>query len=669
MLKILRKYRAWFLAIGGTLLMISFLAPQAVEQLRGDPAKRVIATLGTEKVRAGELHEATLEYKALERFNEWFLKQTLNVENGDHWFLLTREAQRAGLIGEYGDGQSFIPMLVTELTPRMVEEKYYRQFQSLGPEFALQFARQMAAQELQDPERRRAAEQQVEEVLASGMHYGMGEARMTDVDFYRTLAKARGVLRLINTYAGAARISDRRAVVEAAQRADATYADVLVIPADRALDGIPEPTAEQLQANFEKFRDVQPGAGEFGIGYRLPDRIRLEWLELERAAFESVVTVDPVEVRKRQTKDRAADPAGFAEERTRIEAELKKEQVGELMAEANQIVKAQVSGQVRRLETDGDFRRLPADWASTRIPLESIAQKVVEGLMATRGVTIPLPKVVSKADWLSAEQVAQLPGIGAAGVNLGPRLMPLAEAVMDVKELGGKGAGLGLQVLVTQIERDVQDAAQNRYYFTVLDARKASPPESLDEVREQVVRGTRTIMAYEKLSAEAEKYKTLAATDGLEALAKLFEGETPAAAPGQDPPPAPTPLTVRRAVGVSRDQISPSDELLDRPAFREPVREIGSRLDPLRPADEVAVAERVVVVALPQHTSLAVAVVIGRKPLTQETYRRFAGRQMEALGVEELRSAAGEESLLAPFTYKALADRLNFKLKSPEDQG
>ncbi|MCC6677208.1 MAG: hypothetical protein IT436_08690 [Phycisphaerales bacterium] len=666
MLKILRKYKNWFLAIGGTLLMVSFLTPQAVQQLHGDPAKRVIATLGEEKIRAMDLQKASFEYKALERFNELLLKQTLEVENSDHWFLLTREAERAGMVGEYGDGETFLPMLVTELTPRLVEERYYQQFQSIGPEFARQFARQMAGQEMQDPEKRRQAEAQVTQMLAAGMMAGMGESRMTEQEFYRALAKARGVLRLINSYAGAARVSDRHAVYEAAQRADATYADIVLIPADRALEGIPEPTPEQLKANFDQFRDVTPGQGDFGIGYRLADRTRIEWLELDRAVFEAAVNVDPVEVRKRQTKDRVKDPAGFAEERAKIEADLKNEQVALLLTEAQQIIKSQISGQVRKLESDSEFRKLPADWATTRIGWESIAQKVVEGLKASRGVTIPLPKVVSKAEWLSAEQISALPGIGQAMLRSGPRNMPVAEALLDVKELGGKGAGIGLQALIPQIEPPAQDAAQNRYYFTVLDARKASAPESIDEVRDQVVKNTRLLLAYEKLKAEAGRYKDLAVSDGLEAVARLFDVPAPAAEPGKEPPPATPPLTVRKGVGISRDQVIPQDQTLDRPEFREAIRAVGAKLDPLKPADVVPVSDRAVAVPLPQHTSLAVAVVIGRKPLTEETYRRFAGRQIEGLSMEELRAAAGDKSALEPFSYKALAERLGFKLKREE---
>lgn len=666
MLKILRKYKNWFLAVGGTLLMISFLAPQAVDQMRGDPNKRVIATLGDEKIRAGDLQKASFEYKALERFNELLLRQTLEIENSDHWFLLTRAAERAGLVGDFGDGQTFLPMLVTELTPRLIEERYYQQFQSIGPDFARQFARQMAGQEMQDPEKRAKAEDEVSQILANGMMQGMHEARFSEEDFFRTLAKARGVLRLINSYAAAARVSDRHALVEAAQRADATYTDIVVIPADRALEGIPEPTAEQLAENFEKYRDVAPGQGDMGVGYRLNDRVRLEWLELDRAAFESAVAIDAVEVRKRQTKDRAKDPTGFAEERARIETELRNEQVAQLLSEAQQIIKAQISGQVRKLETDGDFRKLPADWATTRISWESIAQKIVEGLKTSRGVTVPLPKVVSKAEWLSAEQVGALPGIGQSMVRSGPRTVPLGDALMDVKELGGKGAGLGLQAMISPFESPAMDAAQNRYYFTVLEARKASPPESIDEVREQVTRNTRLLMAFEKLKAEADRYKALAVSDGLEAVAKLFEVPAPAAEPGKEPPAVTPPLVVRRGVGVSRDQVIPQDATLDQPNFREAVRAIGAGLDPLKPADTIEVAQRTVAVPLPRQLNLAVAMVIGRKPLTEETYRRFAGRQIEGLAVEELRTAAGEQSALAPFTYKALAERLNFKFKRDE---
>lgn len=677
MLKVLRKYRQWVLAIGGTLLMVSFLAPQAVTQMRGDPAKQVIASLGTEKVRAGELQQAAMEYKALEDFDDTLIRRGLGVENGDHWFLLTKEAERAGLVGEHGDGESFLPVLAQELAPKLAAQMQLMELQrqspdllrQIDPQIAMSFAQQMAANDMRDPEKHKKLVEEATGILVSRMHRGAGETRMTETQFYQALAKARGVMRLVNTYAGAARVSDRLAISEAALRADAVYTDLVVIPADRALSGIAEPTAEEIQANYEKYRDTAPGEGEFAIGYRQPNRVKVEWLRLDKAAFDAAVTVDPVEVRKKQTIDRAKDPQGFAAERARIEAELKEAQVSQLMSEAAQIVVAQVKTQTRKLETDGDFKKLPTDWAANRPNWESIAQKVVEGLKTTRGVTVALPTVVSKSgSWLTQNEVMTLDGLGQASLHLGPRTAPVAQAIMDVKELDGKGAGVGLQALVPQIEPPATDMAGNRYYFTVLEARKTSAPDSIDEVRDEVVKNTKLLKGYEALKSGAEEYKRLAGEQGLETVSKLFPGEMPAAVPGQEPV-APPPLIVRKGVGVMRDQVNPQDAALDVAAFRDTAREVGLKLDPVADPATVPAEQRVYTAALPKDRSLVVGMVIGRKPITNESFRRIASRQIEGLGFEELRTAAGAEGPLAPLSFKSLSERMQFKYKGREDGG
>ena len=156
--------------------------------------------------------------------------------------------------------------------------------------------------------------------------------------------------------------------------------------------------------------------------------------------------VDPVEVRKRQTVDRAKDAQGFAAERARIESELRDAQVSQLMSEAAQIVKAQVLAQVRKLETDGDFKKLPADWAANRPNWESIAQKVVDGIKTSRGVTIALPTVVSKSgSWLTEDELTALAVIMSGeeppqkeGQNHGLRAAVLKRAVGRSLEVQSK---------------------------------------------------------------------------------------------------------------------------------------------------------------------------------------------------------------------------------------
>ncbi len=57
---------------------------------------------------------------------------------------------------------------------------------------------------------------------------------------------------------------------------------VATFPADDFLEGVPEPTEEQVAQQFAKARHLLPGAPtnktEFGFGYRQPDRARIAWL-------------------------------------------------------------------------------------------------------------------------------------------------------------------------------------------------------------------------------------------------------------------------------------------------------------------------------------------------------------------------------------------------------
>src|SRR5205823_12971421 len=121
-------------------------------------------------------------------------------------------------------------------------------------------------------------------------------SQMNEDDGERMMARAAGVLRMMNSYARAARISDRLAAVEARKARDAAVADYVFIPANLFADQVPDPTPAVLQAHFDKYKTVKPGEGEYGIGYLFPARVRIEWLKLDRSLFEKGVTLDPVEV-------------------------------------------------------------------------------------------------------------------------------------------------------------------------------------------------------------------------------------------------------------------------------------------------------------------------------------------------------------------------------------
>src|SRR5947207_9792431 len=98
MVKILRKYNKYILVVGGSLLMIAFLMPQAFQQLAGNREKQTYARMGDRKITYADIGRAEQEFHTLDRFSSMLVKQVIGAENSDHWFLLTTAAERAGFI-------------------------------------------------------------------------------------------------------------------------------------------------------------------------------------------------------------------------------------------------------------------------------------------------------------------------------------------------------------------------------------------------------------------------------------------------------------------------------------------------------------------------------------------------------------------------------------------
>src|SRR5262245_30876076 len=105
MFKFLRKYNKVMLAVFGVLLMITFLIPQAFDRFshaRG-ASGATIGLVGDQKVTGAELERARRELKILAAIRQE-IPGLGAMKDPEHWYLLVREAQDAGLIGT---GESF----------------------------------------------------------------------------------------------------------------------------------------------------------------------------------------------------------------------------------------------------------------------------------------------------------------------------------------------------------------------------------------------------------------------------------------------------------------------------------------------------------------------------------------------------------------------------------
>lgn len=671
MLKFLRKYNKWILVIGGSLLMVAFLMPNVIQRLGANPMRRVVARLGTEKVTWGQQIAAARELDALASFAPTLVSVVVEDRNPDHWMLLVREAERGGYVGVGGDGVDWISDLARFEANRLVLEQLQQQFGPAAANFLF---------DLPDTLRRR---QQAADQLANDMMRNRGRiaarSGLSEAEFDLALSRLRGVVRMVEAYHQLARISEPRARSAARLAHDLLYLDALVLGADLLLDQIDPPDDQALQDHFDRYRDQLPGTGQFGMGYRQPPRVRLAYLTLDREAISNAIPLDPVEVRKRWSRQRERYGESWDEARPAVERDLRRELTDAALESARRTIRAEIMRVTRTLEEVDGYFVLPDDWNQRQPHLEQIAQRVVETVRRDASVDIPLPPVhVLAGDWLTADALARLEGIGRSTVRFGARAISFPDAVMSVRELGG--GPVRVQVGVPAVDLPARDARGNEYYFVVLEARPESPPASLEEVRDQIERDVRRLAAFHRLEARLDELLRLAIDDSLDAVATHFavttgsesppaDGATPSDEPDADAAP-----TVLRRVAVRRDRVESSEARLNSAVFRERAFELAASFDPAVPVDQLDAAARTFAVALPDSLSIAVARIVAYRPLTIERYRQVVHEVATSLQMREL-AETGRLPDDNPYSFARLSERLRFRpvgrtsIESADDAG
>jgi hypothetical protein len=648
MLKTLEKYKQYVLVIGGSLLMVAFIMPSAMHQLRGDPADSVVAYVGNEKVRGAELGLAYRELIALNAIAPLLTRSAGILDRDDeHWFLLSRDAQRSGFVGGESDGELFLYGDLVEIVAYQLARQQYGQ---------------VADQIFQQPSFRTPMIEQAQKAMPNMAEHVQREARLTRSEFYTALAKLRGVLRLEQSFVQAGRLSDRRLQLASQEIRDGASVNAVVIPATRLSGEVADPTDAQLTEHFEKYKAVKPNESDNGIGYYQPERVKLAWILVDHAAIADSVKVDPVEANKRWRKDNPAKPAEeYAKDRPAIEEQIRKERVADIHAQIDKIWRAQILAATRRLSAEGEYRKLPDDWATTRPTLESIARNIVDNIQSSTGVTIPTPVIVSRdANWLTAEDVFNIPGLGQGTVTLGNNSLPAWQFIFTARELFPVApkvppAGVAVQAGVPVAEAHAQDNRENRFYFMVLDTRRAGPADSLADIREKVIKGYKSIEAFQILTARSPEYLKKAQDSGVEALVAEFEPAPGLEATGTDE------VKLLSRTLVTGQRVWGSEPRIQNDAFRDAARAIRTRIDPTKPIEQLGALDRTFAVPLPGSLALAVGQVAAVEPLTSEDFRSFGENFVREVQVKEFEKTGKSVEEAGPFSVASLRASLNYR--------
>jgi len=589
MFKFLRKYNKLILAIGGTLLLIVFLIPQAIQSLsqRAATTGIVVATVGDgETVSAREWEQVQGEMLFMQRSGRQFFVQLGEIKEPAHWYLLAREAEQAGLVG---------------LSPTAVATE----------------------------------EQLVTIALQGGVNVAFAD---------RALARIFGVEHMLALYLNAGKLSDRRLLHESERLLHQVEASIVVIEADADASQAAF-TEAQLQAQFEQYADVSAGSGERGFGYRMPHRAKLEWLAIPYESIREIIAADDEATRgialRRHWRDHALTdglpPVSTAADvpdivRDHLINQLTQARIDEIAKWAADELQAPRRGFPQR----AGYYELPADWAAKMLKFPDLADKIRERY------SIGQPEYHAAGDrFHTMPELAELSGIGTATTDKFGTPRALDHLVGQAKEFGGSTLVFAQQDVAGPPLRGDDGSI---YFFRIIATDPARRPASLDEVRDQVLADLRRVDHYDRLAAETGAIEARAQTAGL--LSVAMDHDTIVH------PPEVIALCNPYLISLG-SFVSPLPVIGQNEQAVGRIIDHALSLPRDRKLADLPLAQRVIAVAVPEKLAVLVVRLDQQLPLTRPTYEQLASAvQLQTLlrldeldGGEALKSAFSYDAL------------------------
>jgi hypothetical protein len=493
-----------------------------------------------------------------------------------------------------------------------------------------------------------------------------GSARQAPQVVLQTLANLRGVERLIRMTQSAGRMSEARLKVGARELLTDVSCDVVPLSAATLGDSVPvpPPTPDQLTATFEKGKSSLPGAGPGGIGYKFPDRVRIEWLMVPAGniarSLESDPALGPVELRKEFRRNPAAfgvpaaelgpdKPApAFDAYATRVRADVERRLIKERAERIAAAVRDWNRVAMKDVPVDGGIATLPADWSTRRPDLAVLAAE----LSSRFGMDKPIPGTSGDA-WFTSAEIDGNAFLGKSTVQEFGQPMRISQIVRELRELKADGR---LPVQAGVIGPVAMTPTDDVLVWRVTEAQASHEPASMAEVLDEVTKDATAQARYDVLATRVPELTELARTDGIDGVSRKY-GTSLQSAPSvhlADP-------AVLRQYGIRFPGSMPvAGQDVD--AIRAVVAK-ALALPTDRPVSALPEADRVIAVAVPAKLAVIVARVNDVKPLTIEDFRTLesSGNLSAALMQDEPRT-----DLTVAFGKDAITKRTGFELKNPD---
>ncbi len=349
-------------------------------------------------------------------------------------------------------------------------------------------------------------------------------------------------------------------------------------------DKVPAPTPEQLKEQYEKYRETLPGnsgsGNPFGFGYKYPDRVKLQYIEVRRSEVRRAVQTAKTEHRWEvdsykyyllhqdqfaTTQPAATQPTGgnsmsldtpakgpttrpFPQVADQVKQHLIEQETTKLEMQVFEKISAALGGDYMSYSgavPQGATQPTTMPLSSVRVPYNTFdyLKALAAQIQSTDGV---LPVVTSVNDhFVSPAEAMKLPGIGQAKVEQEDLASYLERSVTEFNPNNQNGNGT---LALWQPSSALKDDLDDLFVLRVTDAQAAHVPASLAEVQDQVRQDWIKKQAYDMAHASAEKVLNEAKVDGLRSAAQQdglkiittggFMNKSNADIPGYHLPPA-----------------------------------------------------------------------------------------------------------------------------------
>jgi len=284
-----------------------------------------------------------------------------------------------------------------------------------------------------------------------------------------------------------------------------------VLKAESFISAVKDVTESALKEQFDKYKQYPAGQGPEGCGYRIPDKVAIEYLVSDPKAFEpqAAAKITDEDIQKYYDAHKASEflvPSPPKADEKKPEEPKAEEKPDEK--------KFRPLSEVR-----DDVRRAVIHEAASALALEKLHTVVAE----FRRLRKPPPidrwadgafiRYVNVAGFHTQAELADLPGIGKAARGQ----TTMAEEAMALTELVGEAKA---KIKVGELSEPLAGPDGKAYAFRVTKFEKSREPASLQEVRDQVLADVRRREALDLARQEGKKLLDLAAAKGLEEAAK-----------------------------------------------------------------------------------------------------------------------------------------------------